>query len=269
MRSPPISVVLALLLAGIAGTWAIDAQCSACAAVAAELQRRLDAEKPRNHLDLRHRLDKHGKRYGKVIAYKLSELRAVELLEDLCDHLGEDYSLLRLDSPKGGEAKKFTGWIKVKGKDSHIEDLKVTRQPRDMEIHHARTLVTFCGALVDKHEEEIVEALKGDDFGTEEGVAPVLCEKIAKRCKPDELLSIEQTLEDIKERQGQPPTPSGASEEAAEASSGEAAVEGKNTVAAGGAGETQEAGNDGEQGGIGSGESEAVGAAAEEGNAEL
>lgn len=32
----------------------------------AELQRRLDAEKPRNHLDLRHRLDKHGKRYGKV-----------------------------------------------------------------------------------------------------------------------------------------------------------------------------------------------------------
>lgn len=41
-----------------------------CLAPQAELQRRLDAEKPRNHVDLRHRLDKHGKRYGKVIEYK-------------------------------------------------------------------------------------------------------------------------------------------------------------------------------------------------------
>lgn len=35
-----------------------------------ELQRRLDAEFPRTHLDMRHRLDKDGNRYGKVINYK-------------------------------------------------------------------------------------------------------------------------------------------------------------------------------------------------------
>jgi len=36
----------------------------------AELQQRLDAEIPRNLLDMRHRLDKDGNRYGKIINYK-------------------------------------------------------------------------------------------------------------------------------------------------------------------------------------------------------
>lgn len=31
---------------------------------------RLSSERVRNHLDMRHRLDKDGKRYGKVINYK-------------------------------------------------------------------------------------------------------------------------------------------------------------------------------------------------------
>jgi hypothetical protein len=37
---------------------------------AAELQRRLEAELPRQQLDLRHRLDKDGQRYGKIINWK-------------------------------------------------------------------------------------------------------------------------------------------------------------------------------------------------------
>jgi hypothetical protein len=37
---------------------------------AAELQRRLDTELPRDKLDMRHRLDEKGQRYGKVIDYK-------------------------------------------------------------------------------------------------------------------------------------------------------------------------------------------------------
>ena len=35
-----------------------------------ELGSRLSKEKPRNHLDMRHRLDSEGKRYGKTIDYK-------------------------------------------------------------------------------------------------------------------------------------------------------------------------------------------------------
>ena len=35
-----------------------------------ELAAKLDKEVPKNHLDMRHRLDNEGKRYGKVINYK-------------------------------------------------------------------------------------------------------------------------------------------------------------------------------------------------------
>ncbi|PNH09717.1 hypothetical protein TSOC_003632 [Tetrabaena socialis] len=130
----------------------IDAPCTACKGVAAELQRRIDNEPVRNHLDLRHRLDKNGQRYGKRLeafcgtlieeyeeeiyegimkggfdsqarypqpASELravalpagcaaSELRAVELLDALCERL-RDYSLV---SPAG---KRTVFWLKVKG----------------------------------------------------------------------------------------------------------------------------------------------------------
>lgn len=36
----------------------------------AELQRRLESEHKRAHLDMRHRLDKDGNRYGKILDYK-------------------------------------------------------------------------------------------------------------------------------------------------------------------------------------------------------
>lgn len=46
---------------------------------------------------------------------------------------------------------------------------RTRRLPREHELAHRRELTTFCGALLDKHEDEIMEALKNDDFGTEEG----------------------------------------------------------------------------------------------------
>lgn len=44
-----------------------------------------------------------------------------------------------------------------------------SRRIHEAETHQKRSLTTFCGGLVDKHEDEIVAALKNDDFGTEEG----------------------------------------------------------------------------------------------------
>lgn len=66
-------------------------------------------EKPRNHLDVRHRLDKHGNRYGKVIEFAVSELRAIELLENLCQDL-KQYQLVRPDAAVGGEEMEY--WVK-------------------------------------------------------------------------------------------------------------------------------------------------------------
>lgn len=52
-----------------------------------ELNGRLEAEKPRNAIDMRHRLDKDGTRYGKLIDWQGSELRVIELLDSLCDRM--------------------------------------------------------------------------------------------------------------------------------------------------------------------------------------
>eukprot|EP01043_Picozoa_sp_COSAG02_P090528 COSAG02_NODE_27364_length_611_cov_1.248047_1_plen_85_part_10 len=65
---------------------AIVSQCSACEAVAEVLQKRIDAESDLRSLDvdLKGRIDPNGKRIGKRIPYKLSEMRVFDLLEDLC-----------------------------------------------------------------------------------------------------------------------------------------------------------------------------------------
>lgn len=59
-RLPPaacLSVLVALAYAAAGHARGIEAPCTACKAVAAELQRRMDNEGVKNHLDLRHRLD--------------------------------------------------------------------------------------------------------------------------------------------------------------------------------------------------------------------
>jgi hypothetical protein len=53
---------------------AVEAKCSACEAVAASLTEALEQERPRNHLDMRGRLDSKGNRYGKMIDYKAGPL---------------------------------------------------------------------------------------------------------------------------------------------------------------------------------------------------
>ncbi|KAJ6921070.1 protein seele-like [Populus alba x Populus x berolinensis] len=83
----------------------IDDKCAACNAVAEEIENGLSNEKPRNHLDLRHRLDSKGQRKGKVIDYRVSELRVVELLDGLCDKM-QDYTLQKVDS------KRYE-WVRV------------------------------------------------------------------------------------------------------------------------------------------------------------
>lgn len=52
--------------------------------------------------------DSEGKRYGKVIDYNVSELRAVELLENLCETMAK-YDLLWLDDTEGWR------WVKKRG----------------------------------------------------------------------------------------------------------------------------------------------------------
>ena len=104
LRVPAVLLALAgLLLTAPTAIDAIDAKCSACAAVAGQLQTALEAEKPRNHVDLRGRLDSKGVRYGKLIPYDVSEQRFTELMEGVCEGLGR-YTLRSVKPSEGPSA---------------------------------------------------------------------------------------------------------------------------------------------------------------------
>ena len=69
------------------GTTVADNKCAACAAVLGELQHALDREKPQQDVEISARLDSRGKRQGRVVAYRVSQVRAVELMGQICDQM--------------------------------------------------------------------------------------------------------------------------------------------------------------------------------------
>uniref|UniRef100_A0ACD5V8D9 Uncharacterized protein n=1 Tax=Avena sativa TaxID=4498 RepID=A0ACD5V8D9_AVESA len=132
-RSGKVLILLAAILVAATGASAsaIGDKCAACKAVAAELEIGISSEKPRNHLDLRNRLNSKGQREGKVIDYRVSELRIVELLDDLCDKM-QDYTLQKLDS---GEKE----WVKVASWSNFQTDKKAAARA------HSKNLSSYCG----------------------------------------------------------------------------------------------------------------------------
>ena len=170
MVSSRASTTLAILLACVAAAalpplaYAIDAKCSACEAVAYELQDALNSERPRNHLDMRGRLDSKGNRLGRMIDYKVSELRFVELLEGLCETVGS----YKLREATDDEPKHWT----VSGK--AVRGAKGKAMRAEIE--------GYCARLVEQEEEELQATLyagKLNDTNVEE----YMCYKLSKECK--------------------------------------------------------------------------------------
>lgn len=75
-----------------------------------ELQQRLDEEKPRNHLDLRHRLDSEGKRYGKSINYKSVDQLSPLLRCTVIIHPEHQLCLVQVTSASQGAAYQAGVW---------------------------------------------------------------------------------------------------------------------------------------------------------------
>ncbi|GLJ12738.1 hypothetical protein SUGI_0196900 [Cryptomeria japonica] len=148
----------------------VEDRCGACRAVAAELESALANEKPKNHLDMRHRLDSRGQREGKLIDYKVSELRVVELLDGLCERM-KDYTLDKATSSKGN-------WIKIE--DWERAELNIEKQEAKA---HSKDISSFCGRLLEKTEEELAEKIKSGTVSVD-GVEDVLCRDLTKSCDP-------------------------------------------------------------------------------------
>ncbi|XP_024370686.1 uncharacterized protein [Physcomitrium patens] len=166
-----ISLALVFCLCASSALAIVDDKCSACKAVALELEDSLANERPRNHLDYRHRLNSEGQREGKVIDYRLSELRVVELLDGLCSKM-KGYV-----PNKAGPGRTF--WLKVEGGVPDAPEMALNRQASEL---HSRAIVEFCGRLLETTEEELTERIRVGEVATGE-VERVLCKELSKSCK--------------------------------------------------------------------------------------
>jgi hypothetical protein len=139
--------------------------------VQGELEIDLASERPRNHLDMRHRLDSQGQREGKVIDYKVSELRVVELLDGLCTKMKE-YTLNSLGF--GAEI-----WLKVQGGTPPVPELDMSRQAAET---NSKAIVEFCGRLLETTDEQLTEMIRRGEIQAGE-VERILCQELTKSCK--------------------------------------------------------------------------------------
>ncbi|XP_061372839.1 uncharacterized protein LOC133315263 [Gastrolobium bilobum] len=158
---------LFLLIGTLAPSDAVDDKCAACKAVAEELQIGLSSEKPRNHLDMRHRLDSKGQRKGKLIDYRVSELRVVELLDDLCEKM-QDYTF------KINTNTNTYEWFKVDNWDNLIANKQEARA-------FSKHISSYCGRLLEETEDELAELIKKGSVKVGE-VSKVLCQDLSKHC---------------------------------------------------------------------------------------
>eukprot|EP00633_Aureoumbra_lagunensis_P003928 CAMPEP_0197316890 /NCGR_PEP_ID=MMETSP0891-20130614/44692_1 /TAXON_ID=44058 ORGANISM="Aureoumbra lagunensis, Strain CCMP1510" /NCGR_SAMPLE_ID=MMETSP0891 /ASSEMBLY_ACC=CAM_ASM_000534 /LENGTH=322 /DNA_ID=CAMNT_0042806591 /DNA_START=68 /DNA_END=1036 /DNA_ORIENTATION=- len=127
-----------------------ELKCSACVSIVAELERNLEIEKPKGNIDLRRTLSGGDK--GKVIDYSVSELRTLELLEELCkgmQHYGitqqEDGTASFQRHSVGGGSVHISGTMKIGTQKYHDDRVK---------------LQSYCDALVEEHEDLLSEAIR-------------------------------------------------------------------------------------------------------------
>ncbi|GER43965.1 canopy-like protein [Striga asiatica] len=160
---PILMIVLAIFTAP---TYGVEDKCAACNAIAEELEQGLLHEKPRNHLDMRHRLDSKGQRQGKLIDYRVSELRVVELLDGLCEKM-QDYTLEKVGSSR-------QTWIKVNSWDNLTTNKQEARA-------YSKDISTFCGRLLEETEDELAESIKKGSVKAGE-VSKVLCQDLGRYC---------------------------------------------------------------------------------------
>lgn len=156
---------LLILVGMLVHSDAVDDKCGACKAVAEELEIGLSSERPRNHLDMRHRLDSKGQRVGKLIDYRVSELRVVELLDGLCEKM-QDYTL-KIDA-------NTHEWFKVDSWDNLTSNKQEARA-------YSKHISSYCGRLLEETEDELTELIKKGSVKVG-GVSKVLCQDLSKHC---------------------------------------------------------------------------------------
>jgi hypothetical protein len=181
-----------------------------------ELRRRLDNERRSAPIDLRGRIGPSsgaGNRRGRVIEWRRSEQRAVELLEGLCARMAADYRIVPLEEGlEEGDEGGPKVWRRWRG-EGRAEGVGAppggdTSPARETEV---KALAAGCSMLLEEVEEDLVAALRkgaaaggeeqgqgeaeedGEEEEGEEGPRPqaldaarLLCRELTRRCEGKE-----------------------------------------------------------------------------------
>ena len=100
-------------------------------------------------------MDSKGERYGKVLDFRHSELRVVELLDGLCSKMA-DYALW---TPE--EEGRPAQWVRVSGDRRHEEAAAdETLQGAKAKVL-SREIEGFCAVLIESAEDEVRAAAAG------------------------------------------------------------------------------------------------------------
>jgi hypothetical protein len=170
-RARAFALAFALVVARASSiAFAIEAKCSACRAVGKSLAKALreDAESAGNKVvDMRGRLDSQGRRYGKRISYKVSELRFVELLDGVCESDSSDVGKYQF----------------------HDETNRWRIPPNPVKkIRHARgkqmktEILGYCHRVIEESEEALQAAVLEERLNADSNVEEFLCRNISKAC---------------------------------------------------------------------------------------
>lgn len=169
----PLLLILVVLAAAAAvPVTAIENKCGACIVVAKELMLVLADERLRNHLDMRNRLNSEGKREGRMIDYRVSELRAVEILDGFCKKM-DKYALLEMDDSK---RRLWSTWRNYAPR-ANTDTKKLIREEQGKEIKR------WCERLLEDKEDEITAALLSGELNVESDASSILCTRVSSSCK--------------------------------------------------------------------------------------
>ncbi|KAL2346166.1 hypothetical protein Fmac_000166 [Flemingia macrophylla] len=158
---------LFILVGVVPSSFAVDDKCAACKAVAEELEIELSSERPRNHLDMRHRLDSKGQRQGKLIDYRYLYMPSSTSITRIC----------------------FDSFIMIKWKILKnciyilvLASLTSAIFPYKQEARaYSKDISSYCGRLLEETEDELAELIKKGSVKVG-GVSKVLCQDLSKHC---------------------------------------------------------------------------------------
>ena len=181
--------------------FAIEAKCSACEAIASDLEATLKEEmtKVKKPLDFRGRLDSKGNRLGKVVNYHKSEQFITDLFDDFCENV-DDYVYIEgaWHRYKGGKDFKRPEWLKTK------VPIGSTMKALKKEIQG------YCARIIEEHEEDLTELIQSDDFEAsiegEGSMRTVLCRTLTDDCKGEDRRRKKQSKGGGGSSTGVPPT---------------------------------------------------------------